>query len=66
MRLLGIVLVVVGALALGVHGFGSVGRGPGPGGAARPADETGWMSPVVAGIAVVGGLLLLVSDGRRD
>ncbi|MBX9583302.1 MAG: hypothetical protein K2X87_23620 [Gemmataceae bacterium] len=64
MRLLGIVLVLVGALALGVRGFGSESRGSGE--AARPTGEAGWVPPAVAGIAVVGGLLLLAGDGKRE
>jgi len=71
MRLVGIVFVVLGALTLGTQGFGSVFRGPAAG--ADPAqervesgDKVAWVSPVVGGIAVVGGLLLLATDGRRD
>lgn len=55
MRLIGIVLVLVGALALGVRGVSQL-----TGGSA--AD----IPPAVGGIAVVGGLLLLAGDGRRD
>lgn len=69
MRLVGLVLVVVGVLVLGAQWFGGMGRAEAGGepAAAGPADrEGGWASPVVGGIAVVGGLLLLVGDGRRD
>ena len=68
MRAIGLVLVVIGGVALGAWGFSYLGRSDGSGGgepAARSGDRPGWNSPVVAGIAVVGGLLLLTSDGRR-
>jgi len=71
MRLIGIVLVLLGALALGVEGFGSLfqGRAAAAGPTVERAEangKSGWVSPVVGGIALVGGLLLLASDGRRD
>jgi hypothetical protein len=52
MRLLGFVLVILGGLALGYWG----GRG---------GDRGAPIPPVVSGIAIVGGLLLLVSADRR-
>ena len=61
MRWLGTVLSAVGALVLAVQGFSYLGGGVGP-----AEDRAGWASPLVAGVAVVGGLLLLASDGRRD
>jgi len=71
MRLVGIGLVALGALTLGAQSFGPLFRGPAAG--ADPAqervegsDRVAWVSPVVGGIAVVGGLLLLATDGRRD
>jgi len=70
MRLIGIVLVLLGALALGVDGVGSLFQGRAAAGPTVERAETngksGWVSPVVGGIALVGGLLLLASDGRRD
>lgn len=69
MRLVGIVLALVGAVVLGAQGFSYLGRGrtDPPAEAARPADDKPvWESPVVAGIAVVSGLLLLASGGRRE
>jgi len=67
MRLIGIVLVVVGAIALGVHGFGTLFRSRPAGN--QPQAETGqmeWVPPVISGIAVTSGLLLLATDSRRD
>lgn len=69
MRLVGIVLVIAGVLILGARWAGGAGRAE-PGvepQASAPAEQTGgWASPVVGGIAVVGGLLLLVGDARRE
>jgi len=67
MRLIGLVLVACGALILGVNGFGAV-----LGGRAEAADDgprAGAISlngPVLGGIAVVTGLLVLAGGGRRD
>jgi hypothetical protein len=60
MRLLGLVLVAVGALTMGVNGFGAAPGSP---------TEVGVVpvnAPAVGGIAVVIGLLLLAGGGRRD
>lgn len=70
MRTVGMVLVLIGALVLGFEGFGHLAR-------ERTADEAPaalragrerpvWVQPVLGGIAVVGGLLLLATEGRRD
>jgi hypothetical protein len=69
MRLVGIVLVALGAIVLGMHGFGSFARD-------RPADpeqdavvearDQEWVPAVMGGIAVTGGLLVLATDGRRE
>lgn len=68
MRLIGFILVILGALALGYHGFAYA--------AHEKADEGGdetirerahtmiWVPPVVGGIAVVSGLLLVASARR--
>jgi hypothetical protein len=61
MRLIGIVLALIGAVALGYQGFAfKYGQ---QGGTAEP-----WwhLSPVIGGIALVSGLLLLASNGRRE
>ncbi len=60
MRFVGLILVILGALALGYQGF-----------AHAASEETFGASdelsvpPLVSGIAVVSGLLLLASGGRR-
>ncbi|MDB5310859.1 MAG: hypothetical protein JWO38_5061 [Gemmataceae bacterium] len=71
MRVFAIVLVVLGAIALGVQSFGSLfpGRAGGRSNTEviRAEDDASvWMPPVVGGIVVVSGLLLLVTDTRRD
>ena len=56
MRIIGFILVLLGALALGYESFFHV------------AGERGralWVPPVVGGIALVSGLLLLAAVGRR-
>jgi hypothetical protein len=61
-RLIGIVLVLIGGIALGYQGFA-----PGLGQAAQSAAQPWWhLSPVLGGIALVSGLLLLASSGRRE
>jgi hypothetical protein len=53
MRWIGLLCVAFGAVMLGVHAFGN-----------RVDAATG--SPVIGGIVVVTGLLLLAGGGRRD
>ena len=56
MRIVGFILVLIGALALGYEGFFQV------------AGDNGkrlWVPPVVGGITLVAGLLLLAAQGRR-
>jgi len=70
MRILGIVLVVLGALALGYGGFSYVTRekvvDAGPVQVTADRQKTVWIPPVVGGIAVVGGLILIATSGRRE
>jgi len=54
MRAAGLTLVCLGALALGLPRFG--GR----------ENQTGPVSPLAGGIALVSGLLLLTVGGRRQ
>jgi len=61
MRLAGLALVLFGGLVVGSWGVASLTRDGGP----DPAAWTGLLSPVAGGIALVCGLLLLVSAGRR-
>lgn len=56
LRIVGILLVIVGAVVLGVPGIANEIERPG----------LTWNTPVVGGIAVVIGLLMLVGTGRRD
>ena len=56
MRILGLILVLIGGLALAYHGYVQAARGA-PGGLAVP--------PVVSGIVVAAGLLLVATSGRR-
>ncbi len=69
MRIVGIVLVILGALALGYGGFTYVTRDKvvdaGPVQITADREKTVWIPPVVGGIAVVGGLILLASGSRK-
>ncbi len=60
MRCVGLILVILGALALGYQGFAHAASEE-PFGA---SDELS-VPPLVSGIVVVSGLLLLASGGRR-
>jgi hypothetical protein len=72
MRLVGIILVILGALALGYGGFSYVtSEEVADGGTAEVVVEkrkTVWIPPTVGGIALVSGLIVLVtsSGGERD
>jgi hypothetical protein len=62
-RLIGIVLVLIGGLALGYQGFALKLGQP----VQATATQPWWhLSPVLGGIALVSGLLLLASSGRRE
>lgn len=66
MRIIGIVLVIVGALTLGMHSFNGRGHGDhGPAHAERKQRKEP-IPPAVGGIAIVSGLLFLVTDARRN
>lgn len=70
MRLAGIVLVVVGVLALAYGGFTYTTREKivdiGPIEATAEKEETVPLPPLVGGAALVGGLVLLVVAGRKS
>jgi len=70
MRTVGMVFVLIGALVLGFEGFGHLAReraaGEAPAAHRAEAQRPPWLQPVLGGIAVVGGLLLLVTEGRRE
>jgi len=69
-RIVGIVLVILGALALGYGGFTYITRekvvDAGPGEVTADREKTVWIPPVVGGIAVVGGLILLATSPRKE
>lgn len=70
MRMMAIILIVLGALALGYQGFTYVSRekvvDAGPIQISADRERTVWIPPIVGGIAVVAGLALLLTAGKRD
>ena len=69
MRMVAIVLIVLGALALGYQGFTYVSRekvvDAGPIQISADRERTVWIPPIVGGVAVVAGLALLLTAGKR-
>lgn len=69
MRLAGIVLVVLGALALAYGGFSYTKREKiidiGPIEATAETQESVPLPPILGGAALVGGILLIVMSGRK-
>lgn len=69
MRLAGIVLVVLGALALAYGGFSYTKREKiidiGPIEATAETRESVPLPPILGGAALVGGIVLLVVSGRK-
>ena len=69
MRIVAIVLIVLGALALGYQGFTYVSRekvvDAGPIQISADRERTVWIPPIVGGVAVVAGLALLLTAGKR-
>lgn len=67
LRIVAVLLVAIGALGLGWEGFtyATAERSDGSG-EVTERRHTLWVPPVVSGIAVVSGLILLASNGRRD
>ncbi|MBY0461473.1 MAG: hypothetical protein K2V38_29500 [Gemmataceae bacterium] len=66
MRVIGIILVFLGAIGLAARGVTFAAPPQDGAGASNGAVRTVWVPPVVSGIVVVSGLLLLASAGRRD
>lgn len=70
MRFLALVLILVGALVIGYQGFTYVTRekvvDAGPVQVTADRERTVWVPPVVGGIAVAAGLVLLAVSGRKD
>jgi hypothetical protein len=68
MRLLGLVLVIAGALALGYGGFTYYSHPTTDVGLFQVTwtrEEVFWIPPIVSGIVVVAGLVLMVVGGGR-
>jgi hypothetical protein len=69
MRIIGLLMVLFGALALGCQGLTYVSReevNVDGEQVVRDQFHTIWVPPVVGGIVVVSGLLLVASDTRRS
>ncbi len=70
MRLVGIILVILGVLGLGYGGFSYVTEekiiDAGPIEVSADKQRTVWIPPVVGGIVLVSGLLLVVGGTKRD
>jgi hypothetical protein len=70
MRVVGIVLVVLGALGLAYQGFTYVTKekvaDAGSVEVSREKVNTVWIPPAASGIALVSGLILLAAGGRKD
>lgn len=69
MRLFAIIMIVVGALILGYGGFSYVTQDrvvdAGPVQVTAEREKTVWIPPVIGGVAVIAGLVMLAS-GKRD
>ena len=69
MRMIGLVIVILGALALGYGGFTYVTRekivDAGPVQITKDKENAVWIPPVVGGVAVAAGLVLMVVGGGR-
>ena len=67
MRILGLALILAGAVALGYQGFTYAGCGPPP--LPQPVarrDKAVWVPPVVGGLALIFGVAFLSGGGRRS
>jgi hypothetical protein len=69
MRVIAILLIVLGILALGYQGFTYVTRDTvvdaGPVQVTAEREKTVWIPPVVGGAAVIAGAAMLALSGRR-
>jgi uncharacterized membrane protein len=69
MRIIGIVLIILGTLALAYQGFTYVTREKvvdvGPVQVTADREKTVWIPPVVGGVAVAAGAAMLIMGGRK-
>jgi hypothetical protein len=69
-RILGVLLLILGAVALGYQGFTYVSNEP----VAQISslqvraerDQTVWVPPLIGGVALASGLIVLVATLRRE
>ena len=70
MRVIAILLIVLGGLALAYQGFSYISRERvaevGPVAVEADVQRTVWIPPVVGGAALVAGALMLGFSGKRD
>lgn len=70
MRLIAILLIVLGVLALGYQGFTYVTQEPvvdaGPVKVTAEREKTVWIPPIVGGAAVIAGAVMLGLSARRS
>lgn len=70
LTLIGIVLILLGGLALAYQGFTYVSRETvaqvGPVQVLADRERTVWLPPVVGGLAIVGGIALLIVGARSE
>lgn len=70
MRIVAIVLIVVGALILGYQGFSYIKRDTvvdaGPVQVTAERKENVWIPPVIGGVAVAAGLVMLLTTRRAE
>jgi len=68
--MIGLILVILGALALGYGGFTYYTREPvakvGSVEVSADRQNTVWIPPVVGGIGVAAGLVLMLVGGRKE
>jgi hypothetical protein len=70
MRIIAILLIVLGGLALAYQGFTFVNREPvariGNAEVTAPVERTVWIPPVVGGAAVIAGAVMLGLASKKD
>jgi hypothetical protein len=70
MRVIGIVLIILGILALGYQGFTYVTQEKvadvGPVQVTTERERTVWIPPIVGGAALIAGIALVALGGKRS